>query len=199
MSAPGSATRIHALRAASAGQAGARRLCVEVFGDLIGSLVQREPGDAKQVRQRFNAAVDYVLAHAPDSSTDVHSPELIVTRAVRSFLAEGAAPEPRAVALTGNFRIQADRLAPEPPCAPSPPRVPAKCPEAAVLVDCLQALNAKQRMALKLILQRRFSIERAARVAHLPAAEVRRLLSASLQTGVDRLRLLRVPMAEVAQ
>lgn len=188
MSRPGSAQRAYALREASAGHPGARRLCVAAFGDLVEALVAREPGSAQRQRARFEGAIDHLMASAPDPSTDVLSPELIATRAVRSYLAQDAAPT--------------DSVGPDGDVAPGSDAVPAalpagKCPEATALVDCLQALNAKQRMALKLILQRRFSVDRAARAAKLPAAEVRRLVGACLKTGVDRLRALRAPQPEV--
>lgn len=189
MSRSGSARRAHALRQASAGQPGARRLCVAAFGELVEALVAREPGSAKCQRSRFEGAIDHLMARASDPSTVVLSPELIATRAVRSYLAQDAAlsvsPGPDGHVAAGS--------------GTSPAALPAgKCPEATALVDCLQALSAKQRMALQLILQRRFSVDRAARAAKLPAAEVRRLVGACLKTGVDRLRALRAPQPEVA-
>ena len=191
MSRPGSAQCAHALREASAGQSGARRLCVQAFGDLVKALVAREPGTAQQQRARFESAIDHLMASAPHLSTPVLSPELVVTRAVRSFLARDAvrtSPES-----STQFTPPAGNLAKSPETV-----LPAShCPEATALADCLQALNSKQRMALKLILQRRFSVDRAALAAKLPAAEVRRLVGACFQTGVARLRALRSPQPEV--
>ncbi|MHC4376707.1 MAG: hypothetical protein ACYS26_08940 [Planctomycetota bacterium] len=194
MSRPGSAQRAYALREASAGHPGARRLCVAAFGDLVEALVAREAGSAQRQRARFEGAIDHLMASAPDPSTAVLSPELIATRAVRSYLAQDAArtsPEGSTPSDSSSGNVAASSDA-------TPAALPAgKCPEAAALVDCLQALNGKQRMALKLILQRRFSVDRAARAAKLPVAEVRRLVGACLQTGVDRLRALRAPQSGV--
>ncbi len=184
----GSARRAHALREAGAGHPGARRLCVEAFGDLVETLVAREPGDAERRRARFEGAIDHLVASAPSPSTAVLSPELIATRSVRGFLARDAAD------------FAPDRSSGAPAASPDadPTALSAgKCPEAAALVDCLQALNVKQRMALKLILQRRFSVDLAARAAKLPVTEVRRVVSDCLKTGVDRLRTLRAAQLEV--
>ena len=194
MSRPGSAQRAYALREASASHPGARRLCVAAFGDLVEGLVAREPGSAGRQRALFEGAIDHLVASAPDPYTAALSPELIATRAVRSYLARDAAripsegPTPSSGS-SGDLATSSDAV---------PAALPAgKCPEAAALVDCLQALNGKQRMALKLILQRRFSVDRAARAARLPASEVRRLVGVCLKTGVDRLRALRAPLTEV--